>query len=121
MLKIEQEDISAYLGKIVTVMVDRPLGSRHPRHLDIQYPVNYGYIPGILGGDGEPQDVYLLGVYTPVEQYTAQIIALVHRENDVEDKLVAAPAGVLFSVEEILEQIKFQEQYFQTWIQLLQE
>ena len=35
---------SDFLNKIVTVKVDRPMGSRHPRHGFI-YPVNYGYIP----------------------------------------------------------------------------
>lgn len=113
--------ISDYLGKTVTIVVDRQLGSYHPRHPDMQYPVNYGYIPDVLGGDGENQDVYLLGVYTPVAQYTAQIVAVVHRKNDVEDKLVAAPVGVQFAASEIMQQIYFQEQYFETWIQLLSE
>ena len=113
--------ISDYLGKTVTIVVDRQLGSYHPRHPDMQYPVNYGYIPGVLGGDGEDQDVYLLGVYTPVARYTAQIVAVVHRKNDEEDKLVAVPEGMQFSKEEIEKQVYFQEKYFQTEIQMLGE
>ena len=48
------------LGKMVKVIVDRPLGSYHPEHKDMYYPVNYGYIEGILAGDGEEQDAYIL-------------------------------------------------------------
>lgn len=37
------------------------MGSFHPRHKDLHYPVNYGYVSGLLGGDGAEQDIYLLG------------------------------------------------------------
>ena len=94
--------------------VERPLGSRHPRYPDIVYPVNYGYIPNMMAADGDEQDVYLLGVAHPVESYTGVIIAILKRADDVEDKLVMAPAGVQFSDQEILEKTRFQEQYFQT-------
>ncbi len=97
--------------------IDRPLGSRHPRHADMLYPVNYGYIDGILAGDGMEQDVYLLGVDRPVESFTGVIIAILKRADDVEDKLVMAPAGVTFTDAEILAQTYFQEQYFQTTLQ----
>ena len=80
--------------------------------------VHYGYIPGVLGGDGEEMDVYLLGVSEAVAEYDAQIIAIVHRENDVEDKLVGAPAGMRFSKEEIASLVRFQEQYYITEIEL---
>lgn len=99
------------------MIIDRPLGSTHPRHTSMIYPVNYGYIDGILAGDGMEQDVYLLGVDRPVESFTGVIIAILQRANDVEDKLVMAPAGVGLTDEEILEQVKFQEQYFQTTLQ----
>lgn len=78
------------LGKTVDIKIDRPAGSIHPKYPDLTYPVNYGYIPGVFGGDGEELDVYLLGVDVPVEEYTARIIGIVHRHDDVEDKLVAA-------------------------------
>lgn len=112
------EKIEAYLGKTVQVTVDRPLGSYHPEYPDMQYPVNYGYIAGTIGGDGEAQDVYLLGVDEPVAQYTAKVIAIVHRRDDKEDKLVAAPDGMLFELWQIREAIAFQEQYFYTKIKL---
>ena len=104
------------IGKIVKVIVDRPLGTCHPRHRDIRYPVNYGYIPGIMAGDGEEQDAYILGVNEPVKEFTGRVIAVIHRLDDVEDKWVVAPEGMAFSKQEIRELTHFQEQYFHTEI-----
>lgn len=112
--------VRSYLGKTVSISIDRPLGSVHPKHDDIIYPINYGFIPNVLGGDGEELDVYLLGVDTPVKEYTAKIIGIVHRHNDVEDKLVAAPEGMSFTVEEITEAVRFQEQYYDSEIEILE-
>ena len=104
------------IGKIVTVTIDRPMGSFHPKHNDIFYPINYGYIEGIMAPDGEEQDAYILGVNKPVEKFTGKVIAIIHRLDDVEDKWVVCPENMNFSKEEIAEQIKFQEQFFQTEI-----
>ncbi len=106
------------IGDIVTVTVDRPLGSYHPEHPDMYYPINYGYIEGIMAPDGEEQDAYILGVDVPVEEFTGRVIAVIHRFNDVEEKWVVAPDGVSFTKEEIAEQVRFQEQYFETEILL---
>ena len=106
------------LGQTVTVLIDRPMGTCHPKHKDIYYPVNYGYIPGVIAGDGEEQDAYVLGVSEPLQEFTGVVIAIIHRFDDVEDKWVVAPEGVTFTKEEILEQVKFQEQYFQSEIVL---
>ena len=73
------------IGRTVTVTIDRPLGSYHPKHKDIFYPINYGYIEGIMAADGEEQDAYILGVDKALEKFTGKIIAIVHRKNDVED------------------------------------
>lgn len=111
--------VKSYLGKIVTIGIDRPIGYVHKKEkYSLTYHINYGYIPGVLGGDGEELDVYLLGVDEPVEEYTAKIIGIVHRENDVEDKLVAAPEGMSFSKEDIAEAVHFQEQYYITEIEV---
>ena len=81
----------SYLGKIVKIGIDRPIGYVHKKaKYDLVYPINYGYIPDVLGGDGEELDVYLLGVDEPVEEYTCRIIGVAHRLNDVEDKLEGA-------------------------------
>lgn len=107
--------------KTVTVTVDRPLGSFHPTHKNLFYPINYGYIDGVIAGDGEEQDAYILGIDIPVEKFTGALLAIVHRNDDVEDKWVVAPKGMKITVQEIEEQIKFQEQYFEHYIELLDE
>lgn len=115
-MKQSRINISSMLGTMVTMKVDRPLGSVHPKHPNIIYPVNYGYIPGTESGDGEEIDVYLLGVDRPVEEYTCRIIGIVYRENDVEDKLIAAPVGMQFHQAELAAAVAFQEKYYQTKI-----
>ena len=100
------------IGSIVKVIVDRPLGSYHPKHKDIYYAVNYGYVPGVIAPDGEEQDAYILGVHEPVSDFVGKVIAIIHRLDDVEDKWVVAPENVSFTAEEIIGQAAFQEQYF---------
>lgn len=104
------------IGKKVTVTVDRPMGSCHPEHPEICYPVNYGYIKGIMANDGEEQDAYILGLSCPVREFTGTVIAVVHRYDDVEEKWVVAPNGVRLKRKDIKEQIHFQEQYFDSEI-----
>ena len=99
-------------NKTVITALDRPMGSRHPRHPEMIYPVNYGFIPDVYSGDSAELDVHLLGVDVPVREYTAQVIGIIYREDDVEDKLVAAPNGIRFSKEEIQTAVNFQEQFF---------
>lgn len=105
------------IGETVKVKIDRPLGSFHPKHPDIYYPVNYGYVEGIIAPDGEEQDVYVLGVDEPLKEFTGRVIAVIHRLDDVEDKWVAAPESVTFTKEEIMERVHFQEQFFKTEIE----
>lgn len=112
MKKIHRQDLAAYLGKTVQITIDRPIGSTHPEYPGTVYPVNYGYLQDVTGGDGEAQDVYLLGVREPVEQYTAKVIAVISRQDDNEDKLVAAPENMIFTLRQIRQATAFQEQYF---------
>lgn len=110
--------IQTYLGKTVTVEIDRPIGCHHvTKGIHLDYTVNYGYLPGVSGGDGEEQDVYILGVSEPIEQFTGRIIGAVRRADDNEDKLVAAPEGMTFTKEQIAEEIRFVEQYFDSTIE----
>ena len=106
------------IGDMVTVTVDRPLGSYHPKHKDLYYPINYGYIKGVMAPDGEEQDAYILGVSEPLDSFTGRIIAIIHRHDDVEEKWVVAPENMIFSKEEIMEQVKFQEQYFDSEVMM---
>ena len=106
------------LGNIVTVTVDRPLGSYHPEHKDMYYPINYGYIEGIIAPDGEEQDAYILGVNESVKEFTGKIIAIIHRIDDVEEKWVVAPENTTFTKEEIMQEVEFQEKYFKSEIRM---
>ena len=116
--KFEFREELTMIGNIVKVTVDRPLGSYHPKHKDIYYPINYGYIEGIIAPDGEEQDAYILGVDKPVKEFVGKIIAIIHRFDDVEEKWVVVPEDVSFTKEEIMQQVAFQEQYFRIEIRL---
>lgn len=105
--------INKLLGTMVHVEVDRPMGYRHG---DILYTVNYGYIPGVIAGDGEAQDAYILGVSEPVASLDGRVVGAIRRKNDCEDKLVVAPAGMVFHQGQIAEAVHFQEQYFDSYI-----
>ena len=106
------------IGSIVTVTIDRPLGSYHPEHKDLYYPINYGYIEGVIAPDGEEQDAYVLGVDEPLKEFVGKVIAIIHRMDDVEEKWVVAPDGVSFTQDEILRQVAFQEQYFMSEVRM---
>ena len=109
--------ILSYMGRDVHIVIDRPIGYVHKKEkYTLTYPVNYGYIPGVTGGDGEELDVYLLGVEEPVSEFDCRIIASVQRRNDVEDKLVAAPAGFTADDGEISAAVRFQEKYYDSVI-----
>ena len=106
---MENED---YLDKELFIKIDRPFGSKHPKHGFI-YPVNYGYVPDTISGDDEELDVYLLGVFEPVEDYKGRCIAIVHRTNDDDDKLIVVPEGKNYTNDQIDALIEFHEQYFE--------
>ena len=117
-----KELVEIYLGKTLKIKIDRPIGYVHKKEkYSLVYPINYGYIPDVLGGDGEELDVYLMGVDIPVEEYECTIIGIVFRENDIEDKLIAAPIGVTFTRKEIEDAINFQEKYYITKVKALVE
>lgn len=101
-----------YLNKELFIKIDRPFGSKHPKHGFI-YPVNYGYVPNTISGDGEELDAYLLGVFEEVSEYTGKCIAIIHRTNDNDDKLVVVPAGKNYTDEQIEALTEFQEQFFE--------
>ncbi len=111
--------VESYLGKTVRIEIDRPVGYvHHKKNYDLIYPINYGYIPGVLGGDEEELDVYLLGVGEAVSEYEVEIIGAVIRTDDVEDKLVGAPRGMRFDAHAIAQAVHFQEQYHESYILL---
>ena len=104
-----------YLNKTLKIKVDRPLGSKHPKHGFI-YPINYGYVPNTISGDGEELDAYILGIYEPLDTFIGKCIAIIHRINDNDDKLVIVPVNKTFTDSEIKVLTDFQEQYFESII-----
>ncbi|SRR5579883_413028 len=108
-------DIKELLASSVTVIIDRPFGSRHPRYKYI-YPINYGYIPGTVAPDGEEVDAYILGIFEPLSQFEGKCIAIIHRTNDEDDKLIVVPQGKNYSDEQIMALTEFQERFFESTI-----
>lgn len=100
-----------YLNTPVTVTMDRPLGSKHPKW-GFEYPVNYGYIPDTKAPDGAELDAYVLGVSEPLQEFTGTCIAIIHRTDDDDDKLIVVPQGATLTNKEIKTLTHFQEQYF---------
>lgn len=100
-----------YINKEVTVIMDRQLGTKHPKH-GFVYSLNYGYIPGTTSGDGEEIDAYVVGIFEPLEKFTGKVIAIIHRTNDNDDKLVVAKDGVNYTYDQIRALTEFQEKWF---------
>lgn len=100
-----------FLNKTVTVVMDRPMGSKHHK-VGFIYPVNYGYIPNTVSGDGEELDAYVLGVFDPVDTFTGKVIAIIRRLNDNDDKLIVVPENVNYTDDQINALTEFQERFF---------
>ena len=101
-----------YLGKKVKIVMDRPMGSKHPKWNFI-YPINYGYVPNTISGDGEELDAYIVGIFEPVEEYEGKCIAAIHRLDDDDDKLVIAPEEKIYTKQQIEALVEFQERFFE--------
>ncbi len=105
----------SYIGKLVKVKIDRPMGSKHPKHGFI-YSVNYGYIPNTVSGDGEEIDCYVLGIFEPIDEFEGKCIAVIHRTNDNDDKLIVVPKEKEYSEDAIRALTEFQERFFESII-----
>ena len=112
---MEKTKASNYLGKKVTVEIDRQLGTRHPKH-GFMYMINYGFIPNTVSGDGEELDAYLMGEFEPVSSSSGKVIAIIHRTNDDDDKLIVSKDGKDYSDDAIRAMTEFQERYFESVI-----
>jgi inorganic pyrophosphatase len=104
-----------YLGREVEVVMDRPLGSKHPKH-GFTYETNYGYLPKTKAPDGEELDAYYLGVNEPLERAKGVCVAIAHRRNNDDDKLIVLPRGMNMTDADIMAAIRFQERWFDTEI-----
>lgn len=112
---MEKTNARDFLGKEVNVQIDRALGTKHPKH-GFMYMLNYGFIPNTISGDGEELDAYLVGIFEPIENFEGEVIAIIHRTNDDDDKLVVAPRGVNYSDDAIRALTEFQERFFESII-----
>jgi len=101
----------SFLNQIVEVTVDRQLDSIHPKW-KFKYPINYGYLENIFAPDGEQLDAYVLKVNKPVERFTGRVVAIIHRIDDDDDKLIVIPDGESITDEEIEKSVDFQEKWF---------
>ena len=104
-----------YIGEKVKVVMDRPLGTTHPKH-GFVYEVNYGYIPNTISGDGEELDAYVLGEHKPLQKFEGVVVAIIHRTNDNDDKLVVMKEGRNYNDDQIRALTEFQEQWFESII-----
>ena len=100
-----------FLGKKVKVVMDRPMGSKHPKWNFI-YPINYGYVPNTISGDGEELDAYIVGIFEPVEENEEKCIAAIQRLEDEDDKLVIAPEEKIYTKQQIEALVESQERFF---------
>jgi len=106
------KESKSYLGKIVKAVIDRPLWSKPVKeHPDFMYELNYGYIPNTISGDGEELDCYVLGVDEPIKEFEGECIAIVHRLNEIDDKLILVPIGKKYTIKEIEDLIYFSEKH----------
>ncbi|MFW5864957.1 MAG: GrpB family protein [Candidatus Izemoplasmataceae bacterium] len=116
---IKDAQCDYFLGKKLTIKIDRPIGSMHPKHPEIIYPINYGYIEGEFAQDNEELDVYLLEVGNKVDHFYGEIIGYVRRLNDIENKLIMVPVGQKVDQDMVKKAIHFQEQFYQSELILI--
>ena len=114
-IHLQQKEPYKYIGNIVQVKVDRPLNSKHPKY-GFSYPVNYGFVPNTISGDGEEIDCYILGIDKAIKEFKGKCIAVIYRTNDNDDKLIVVPEGKNYTDEEIRKLTNFQEQCFESEI-----
>ncbi|MBN2881266.1 inorganic diphosphatase [Candidatus Woesearchaeota archaeon] len=115
---MEKNYATKFLGKEVYVKIDRPLGSKHPKH-DIIYELNYGFLPNTTAPDGEEIDAYILGIKESITEFKGICKAIIKRTNDDDDKLIVTPRNYEITKEEIINQTFFQEKYFKSELIIL--
>ena len=112
---IKYRSRNIYLAKQVKVIMDRPLGSKHPNH-EFVYPINYEYIENTIFGHGEEIDAYVIGEFEPLESYEGYVVAVICRKNDDEDKLVVSKNFDIYNKDQIRALTEFQERFFESEI-----
>ncbi len=107
-----------YLGKEVTLEIDQAYGTTYKGAV---YEANYGFVPGTVAPDGLGLDGYFLGPQEPLTTATGMCIAIVHRLEDDDDKLIVVEKGSQWSKEQVAQAVHFKEQHFKHEIILWNE
>ena len=84
-------------------------------------PVNFGYVVGVTGEYGEPQDAYVMGVKHAVREFDGRVIAVIHRKNNTQSRLVVAPKARRYIVNDIKSTVDFLEKNVPHCIECLYE
>lgn len=102
--------VDSFLGKKVRVTVDRPVGYEHH---GTRYELNYGYTEQLTSLDGFFQDAYVLDVGERINSCEGIAVAVIHRFDDIEDKLVVAVGNGVFDPVLIENKVAFIERHFE--------
>ncbi len=103
------------LNQTVDVIIDHPYGSHHP-YRDSIYELNYGYIYN------EENDTYInayiYGIEEPLETYKGQVVGLIYHKEDNDIRLIVASPLLIINKDELIQAVGFEEQYYDTYIEL---
>lgn len=105
-----------YIGRDIEAKIDQPMGSSHLKYPETIYPVNYGFIPNTISGDDEELDCYILGEDKPLTTYKGKCVAVIHRLEEDDDKLIIVPFDRKITKKQIEEETYFMEKYFKSVI-----
>ena len=119
--KIDYESLISkniqYIGKKVYAKIDRPLGcipkKEYPNFVE---ELNYGFIPNTISGDGEELDCYILGIDKPLVDFEGKCIAVIHRINEDDDKLILVPENFNITINDIKKQVYYSEKYHKSFV-----
>ena len=70
------------------------------------------------GGSGE---VFIHGVDVAVDEYIGELIAVARRRDDPETVWIIAPENISYTIQQIEEMIYFEEQYYDSFVEIVDE
>ena len=108
----------AILGSLVHVVIEHRAGDLHEAFADEQYGCAAGYVEESLAR-GVFQNAYICGEDVPADTVSGYVIGIVYRSTGTSWWIVSQDRN--YEKEEIISQIAFQEQYFETRIAWLQQ
>ena len=85
--------------------------------IDDELPYNFSDLSKKL----DKQRVYLLGVDVAVDEYIGELIAVARRRDDPETVWIIAPENISYTIQQIEEMIYFEEQYYDSFVEIVDE